>query len=124
MHRPLSALTLKCKRALGRSRSITPRVTITNSFTTTTADETKASARPCDDKKTAAGRIVTPELDQQFYPPEGMGHDPAEQGTWLKPGETAGGDDAIEKKKPAMVHDKLTGEKLLDTEALLDRRSG
>jgi hypothetical protein len=78
----------------------------------------------CDDKKesVAAGRIVTPEWDKQGYAPEGMGMDPADatQGTWLKPGV----EESEQTKGQALVEDKITGEKLRDTDVLVDRKSG
>lgn len=76
-----------------------------------------------------AGRVVTPELDKQGYTPEGIGLDPAEQGGHLKPGDSAGGEEYwAEPEKPhkqaPLVEDKLTGEKLRDTDVLTDRKSG
>lgn len=54
-----------------------------------------AKGSVCDDKgrskeksSPAAGKIVTPGIDQRNYAPEGMGMDPADHGTWLKPGVT------------------------------------
>lgn len=86
----------------------------------------------CDkEEAVAAGRIVTPELDKQSYAPEGMGMDPAEQGSFLKPGDSGGGEEHWEARKKGkkkqtvpLVEDKITGEKLRDTDVLADRKSG
>ena len=101
--------------------------------TTTTITETPPSSPPpasspshnhsCDhqDDK-VAGRVVDPERDRLHYMPEGMGHDPADQGKWLQPGED-GHDHGKETARMPIVEDKITGEKLRDTDVLIDRRS-
>ncbi len=104
--------------------------------------ETALGQEVCCDKEkdkkgtVAAGRVITPELDKQEYAPEGMGMDPAEQGAWFKPGDSAGGEELWggekgkkknerdEDKKAGLVEDKITGETLRDADVLVDRKSG
>lgn len=96
-------------------------------------EEEQCCDKEGDKKQTvAAGRVVTPELDKQTYAPEGMGQDPAEQGGHLKPGDSAGGEEywadkekeGSSRKTAPLVEDKITGEKLRDTEVLTDRKAG
>lgn len=136
MHRAICLLA----RPLARSPAAGARRAHVRAFSRTTKEGDPGEQRkpeddePCDRKETAAGpaagRIVTPETDKQTYAPEGPGHDPADQGAWLKEGDDAGAEkfwEKQEKKAPDQQHkcvkDKVTGELLFDSEVLVDRKS-
>lgn len=85
----------------------------------------------CDKQESvAAGRVVTPELDKRDFAPEGTGMDPADEGPFLKPGDSGGGEEYWEgckkgeKEMAPLVKDKITGERLRDTDVIVDRKSG
>jgi len=58
---------------------------------------------------TTAEQVVDPNQNHLDYLPEGKGQDPADQGLWLKPGDTGY---VPRQERPPLVEDKITGEKV------------
>ncbi len=114
-------MLLLCRKSLrGRIaivRSAAPFATSSTGTSSTTPPQS------CDKQDDAvAGRVVDPEEDKQHYAPQGQGQDPADPGpSLLKPGVVG---DNPEHERVTFVEDKITGEKLRDTDVLADRRSG
>lgn len=115
-------MLLLCRKSLLRGRFVCVR----SAAPFTTSSKGTSSTTPpqsCDEQDdTVAGRVVNPEEDKQHFAPQGQGQDPADPGpTLLKPGVVG---DNPEHEHVGFVEDKITGEKLRDTDVLADRRSG